>query len=64
MRHMPQEELAERGWLDPAGNRVNGPGPEWKTIEQGAATTVWGGSASMTWRSPGSCAEFRNSARY
>jgi NAD(P)-dependent dehydrogenase (short-subunit alcohol dehydrogenase family) len=41
MRHMPQGELAERGWLDPAGNRVNGPGPEWKTIEQGAATTVW-----------------------
>ncbi len=41
MRHMPQEELAERGWLDPAGHRVNGPGPEWKTIEQGAATTVW-----------------------
>jgi NAD(P)-dependent dehydrogenase (short-subunit alcohol dehydrogenase family) len=41
MRHMPQQELAERGWLDTAGNRVNGPGPEWKTIEQGAATTVW-----------------------
>jgi NAD(P)-dependent dehydrogenase (short-subunit alcohol dehydrogenase family) len=41
MRHMPHEELAERGWLDSAGNRVNGPGPEWKTIEQGAATTVW-----------------------
>jgi len=41
MRHMPQEELAARGWLDSAGNRVNGPGPEWKTIEQGAATTVW-----------------------
>ena len=41
MRHMPREELAERGWLDSAGNRVNGPGPEWKTVEQGAATTVW-----------------------
>lgn len=41
MRHMPHEELAGRGWLDSAGNRVNGPGPEWKTIEQGAATTVW-----------------------
>jgi NAD(P)-dependent dehydrogenase (short-subunit alcohol dehydrogenase family) len=39
MRHMPREELAERGWLDSAGNRVNGPG--WKTVEQGAATTVW-----------------------
>ena len=38
---MPHEELAERGWLDAAGNRVNGPGPEWKSIEQGAATTVW-----------------------
>jgi len=41
MRHMPREELAERGWLDPAGNRVSHPGPEWKTVEQGAATTVW-----------------------
>jgi NAD(P)-dependent dehydrogenase (short-subunit alcohol dehydrogenase family) len=41
MRHMPQEELAERGWLDSAGNRINGPGPEWKTVEEGAATTVW-----------------------
>jgi NAD(P)-dependent dehydrogenase (short-subunit alcohol dehydrogenase family) len=41
MRHVPREELAERGWLDSAGNRVNGPGPGWKTIEQGAATTVW-----------------------
>jgi len=41
MRHMPHEELAERGWLDSAGNRINGPGPEWKTVEQGAATTVW-----------------------
>jgi NAD(P)-dependent dehydrogenase (short-subunit alcohol dehydrogenase family) len=41
MRHIPQEELAERGWLDAAGNRINGPGPEWKTVGEGAATTVW-----------------------
>jgi NAD(P)-dependent dehydrogenase (short-subunit alcohol dehydrogenase family) len=41
MRHMPHEELAARGWLDSAGNRVNGPGQEWKTVEQGAATTIW-----------------------
>src|SRR5258708_38930566 len=41
MRHMPHEELAERGWLDSAGNRGNGPGREWKTVEQGAATPVW-----------------------
>jgi NAD(P)-dependent dehydrogenase (short-subunit alcohol dehydrogenase family) len=40
-RHMPRQELAERGWLDSAGNRANGPGPEWRTVEQGAATTVW-----------------------
>jgi hypothetical protein len=40
-RHMPQEELSERGWLDSGGNRVNRPDPEWKTIEQRAATTVW-----------------------
>ena len=41
MRHTPHQELAERGWLDSAGNRVDGPGPEWRTVEQGAATTVW-----------------------
>jgi NAD(P)-dependent dehydrogenase (short-subunit alcohol dehydrogenase family) len=41
MRHMPHEELADRGWLDPAGNRINGTGPGWKTVEEGAATTVW-----------------------
>jgi NAD(P)-dependent dehydrogenase (short-subunit alcohol dehydrogenase family) len=41
MQHMPHQELAERGWLDSAGNQVNGPGPEWRTVEQGAATTVW-----------------------
>jgi NAD(P)-dependent dehydrogenase (short-subunit alcohol dehydrogenase family) len=41
MRHMPREELAARGWLDSAGNRVDGQGPGWKTVEQGAATTVW-----------------------
>jgi hypothetical protein len=40
-RHMPQEELSERGWLDSGGNRGNRPDPEWKTIEQRAATTVW-----------------------
>jgi NAD(P)-dependent dehydrogenase (short-subunit alcohol dehydrogenase family) len=41
MRHMPHQELVDRGWLDSSGNRINGPGPEWKTVEQGAATTVW-----------------------
>jgi len=41
MRHLPQPELAARGWLDQDGNRVNGPGPGWKTVEEGAATTVW-----------------------
>jgi len=41
MRHLPMRELAARGWLDQDGNRVNGPGPEWKTVEEGAATTVW-----------------------
>jgi hypothetical protein len=35
------QERAERGSLDRAGNRINGPGPEWKTVEEGAATTVW-----------------------
>lgn len=40
MRHMPAEEMAERGWLDAAGNRVNA-GRGWKSVEEGAATTVW-----------------------
>jgi NAD(P)-dependent dehydrogenase (short-subunit alcohol dehydrogenase family) len=41
MRHVPLGEQSERGWIDAAGNRIATPGPEWKTIEEGAATTVW-----------------------
>ncbi|SNX65621.1 NAD(P)-dependent dehydrogenase (short-subunit alcohol dehydrogenase family) [Streptomyces sp. TLI_55] len=38
-RHIPQEEMIERGWMDEDGNIVN-PGA-FKTPEQGAATQVW-----------------------
>ncbi|MCB0969221.1 MAG: SDR family NAD(P)-dependent oxidoreductase [Ilumatobacter sp.] len=36
-RHLPQEEMRERGWIDDDGN-VN---PLFKSPEQGAATSVW-----------------------
>lgn len=38
-RHIPKEEMIERGWMDEDGNIVN-PGA-FKTPEQGAATQVW-----------------------
>ncbi|MNB63281.1 Ribitol 2-dehydrogenase [compost metagenome] len=37
-RHMPKEEMIERGWLDETGEIVN---PLFKTPEQGASTQVW-----------------------
>ncbi|MET8849145.1 SDR family NAD(P)-dependent oxidoreductase [Amycolatopsis sp. NPDC004625] len=36
-RHLPREEMIERGWIDEAGNYL----VEFKSPEQGAATTVW-----------------------
>ena len=36
-RHLPREEMIERGWIDADGN-VN---ELFKTPEQGAATSVW-----------------------
>jgi NAD(P)-dependent dehydrogenase (short-subunit alcohol dehydrogenase family) len=38
-RHMPTEQLQAMGWADAAGNRIVPEG--WKTIPQGAATSVW-----------------------
>ncbi|MDT7840593.1 SDR family NAD(P)-dependent oxidoreductase [Streptomyces justiciae] len=38
-RHIPKEEMIERGWIDEDGNLLN-PGA-FKTPEQGAATQVW-----------------------
>ncbi|GGN57234.1 oxidoreductase [Streptomyces albiflavescens] len=38
-RHLPKEEMVERGWIDENGNLLH---PEiFKTPEQGAATQVW-----------------------
>ncbi|WP_151475700.1 SDR family NAD(P)-dependent oxidoreductase [Streptomyces albicerus] len=38
-RHLPKEEMVERGWIDENGTPLN---PEaFKTPEQGAATQVW-----------------------
>ncbi|MDQ0994486.1 SDR family NAD(P)-dependent oxidoreductase [Streptomyces sp. V3I7] len=38
-RHLPKEEMVERGWIDEQGNVLNPAG--FKTPEQGAATQVW-----------------------
>jgi NAD(P)-dependent dehydrogenase (short-subunit alcohol dehydrogenase family) len=38
-RHLPKEEMVERGWIDEDGNVISQPG--FKTPEQGAATQVW-----------------------
>ncbi|NUP43948.1 MAG: SDR family NAD(P)-dependent oxidoreductase [Streptomyces sp.] len=38
-RHIPKEEMIERGWIDEAGNVLNPQG--FKTPQQGAATQVW-----------------------
>ncbi|MGW6356012.1 SDR family NAD(P)-dependent oxidoreductase [Streptomyces sp. NPDC055092] len=38
-RHLPQQEMVERGWIDADGNLLH---PEvFKTPQQGAATQVW-----------------------
>ncbi|MEU8972065.1 SDR family NAD(P)-dependent oxidoreductase [Streptomyces monashensis] len=38
-RHLPKEEMIERGWIDEDGNVLNPKG--FKTPPQGAATQVW-----------------------
>ncbi|WP_330309324.1 MULTISPECIES: SDR family NAD(P)-dependent oxidoreductase [unclassified Streptomyces] len=38
-RHIPREEMVERGWIDESGTLLNPEG--FKTPEQGAATQVW-----------------------
>jgi NAD(P)-dependent dehydrogenase (short-subunit alcohol dehydrogenase family) len=38
-RHIPGRELTAMGWADADGRKVAPPG--WKTVEQGAATSVW-----------------------
>ena len=37
-KHMTHEEKLQRGWIDKDGN-IN---PGFKTVEQGASTSVWG----------------------
>ena len=38
-RHLPKEEMVERGWIDEQGNALNPEG--FKSPAQGAATQVW-----------------------
>lgn len=42
-RHMPREDLLERGWIDEDGN----PNPLFKTPEGGASTSVWAATSSL-----------------
>ncbi len=37
-RHLPKQEMIDRGWIDEAGNSID---PSFKAPEQGAATQVW-----------------------
>ena len=42
-RHMPKEDLLERGWIDADGN----PNPLFKTPEGGASTAVWAATSPL-----------------
>lgn len=44
-RHIPQEEMVERGWIDEQGTVLNPAG--FKTPEQGAATQTWAATSSQ-----------------
>ncbi|MPY37323.1 SDR family NAD(P)-dependent oxidoreductase [Streptomyces adustus] len=44
-RHLPKEEMIERGWIDAEGNLLNPKG--FKTPEQGAATQVWAATSPL-----------------
>ena len=42
-RHMPREDLLERGWIDEDGK----PNPLFKTPEGGASTSVWAATSTL-----------------
>ncbi|WP_030381441.1 MULTISPECIES: SDR family NAD(P)-dependent oxidoreductase [unclassified Streptomyces] len=44
-RHLPKEEMVERGWIDAEGRPLNPAG--FKTPEQGAATQVWAATSPL-----------------
>ncbi|MGW1067672.1 SDR family NAD(P)-dependent oxidoreductase [Streptomyces aureus] len=44
-RHLPRQEMVERGWIDEDGKPLNPEG--FKTPEQGAATQVWAATSPM-----------------
>ncbi|MDQ0790957.1 SDR family NAD(P)-dependent oxidoreductase [Streptomyces sp. B3I8] len=44
-RHLPKEEMVERGWIDEDGRPLNPAG--FKSPEQGAATQVWAATSPM-----------------
>ncbi|MFE1315121.1 SDR family NAD(P)-dependent oxidoreductase [Streptomyces sp. NPDC058755] len=44
-RHLPKEEMVERGWIDEQGNVLNPEG--FKSPQQGAATQVWAATSTQ-----------------
>jgi NAD(P)-dependent dehydrogenase (short-subunit alcohol dehydrogenase family) len=44
-RHLPKEEMVERGWIDADGRPLNPAG--FKSPEQGAATQVWAATSPL-----------------
>ncbi|MFD7689171.1 SDR family NAD(P)-dependent oxidoreductase [Streptomyces sp. NPDC059781] len=43
-RHLPRQEMVDRGWIDEQGNPLNPEG--FKTPQQGAATQVWAATSA------------------
>ncbi len=43
-RHLTRAEMVDMGWVDEAGNEV---ASGFKTVEQGAATTVWAATSPV-----------------
>lgn len=43
-QHLSRAELLGLGWVEAEGRMV--PGPGWKTVQEGAATTIWAAVAS------------------
>ncbi|MGW1777653.1 SDR family NAD(P)-dependent oxidoreductase [Streptomyces sp. NPDC002143] len=50
-RHIPKQEMVERGWIDEDGNLLNPEG--FKSPEQGAATQVWAATSPQLARMGG-----------
>lgn len=54
-RHLPRQEMVDRGWIDEQGNPLNPEG--FKTPQQGAATRVWAAASARLDGMGGLCLE-------